>query len=322
MKTIVPSYYQNFRCIADRCRHSCCIGWEIDIDQNTMALYDDPKAPLYTDFRRHIDRTDTPHFRLDDRERCPFLRPDGLCSIICTMGEESLCQICADHPRFRHCFGGHEEVGLGLCCEAACALILGAKEPVAWLVWEDNGTEEAYTEAEARFFPLRQEIYTHLQNRHIPVGERLTQVLTAYEIPLPPKTCGEWAEILRSLERLDPAWDLWLDRLSSAGAEKLTLPKAVTPWERELENLAMYFAHRHLANCLWEVPEDGETEEIKEAMVPLLGFCAWGVAILYRLFTLGEKMLTEEEREEICRLFSSEIEYSEENLEAVMMLLW
>ena len=34
----VPNYYDKFKCIADRCKHSCCIGWEIDIDDDTMEL--------------------------------------------------------------------------------------------------------------------------------------------------------------------------------------------------------------------------------------------------------------------------------------------
>jgi lysine-N-methylase len=32
MKLIAPDTYPEFCCIADRCRHSCCIGWEIDVD--------------------------------------------------------------------------------------------------------------------------------------------------------------------------------------------------------------------------------------------------------------------------------------------------
>lgn len=39
MKLIAPDYYPQFRCIADKCRHSCCIGWEIDIDTDTREKY-------------------------------------------------------------------------------------------------------------------------------------------------------------------------------------------------------------------------------------------------------------------------------------------
>ena len=31
----VPFYYKEFHCIADACKDSCCIGWEIDIDEET-----------------------------------------------------------------------------------------------------------------------------------------------------------------------------------------------------------------------------------------------------------------------------------------------
>ena len=39
MKIYAPDSYPRFRCIADRCRHTCCVGWEIDIDPGTLAQY-------------------------------------------------------------------------------------------------------------------------------------------------------------------------------------------------------------------------------------------------------------------------------------------
>ena len=35
----VPSYYKTFQCIADKCEHSCCIGWEIDIVEDSYDYY-------------------------------------------------------------------------------------------------------------------------------------------------------------------------------------------------------------------------------------------------------------------------------------------
>ena len=32
-----PSYYRQFRCIGSDCTDNCCIGWEIDIDPETLA---------------------------------------------------------------------------------------------------------------------------------------------------------------------------------------------------------------------------------------------------------------------------------------------
>ena len=39
MKIFAPDYYRDFKCSAGNCRHSCCIGWEIDIDYETAELY-------------------------------------------------------------------------------------------------------------------------------------------------------------------------------------------------------------------------------------------------------------------------------------------
>ena len=46
MKWMAPLIYPEFTCIADRCRHSCCIGWEIDVDQESMALFGQLKGKL------------------------------------------------------------------------------------------------------------------------------------------------------------------------------------------------------------------------------------------------------------------------------------
>ena len=39
MKLIAPEYYTKFHCIADKCRHSCCVGWEIEIDPDKLVYY-------------------------------------------------------------------------------------------------------------------------------------------------------------------------------------------------------------------------------------------------------------------------------------------
>lgn len=34
-----PSYYGDFHCIGGSCKDSCCIGWEVDIDEDTYEYY-------------------------------------------------------------------------------------------------------------------------------------------------------------------------------------------------------------------------------------------------------------------------------------------
>ena len=102
MKLYAPSYYQDFKCIADRCTHSCCIGWEIDVDSDTLQKYDALSGEYANEIRNSIDRDETPHFHLCDGERCPHLDARGLCKIILSHGEDALCDICREHPRFYH----------------------------------------------------------------------------------------------------------------------------------------------------------------------------------------------------------------------------
>ena len=54
---------------------------------------------------------------LKEDDRCPFLNQDNLCEIYIHLGEQALCEICDQHPRFHEWFGDYKESGLGLCCE-------------------------------------------------------------------------------------------------------------------------------------------------------------------------------------------------------------
>ena len=37
MLYVRPDFYDDFHCLAAACRHSCCVGWEIDVDEDSLA---------------------------------------------------------------------------------------------------------------------------------------------------------------------------------------------------------------------------------------------------------------------------------------------
>ena len=90
---VVPEFYPAFHCTASACRHSCCVGWEVDVDEDTLAQYRQVSGPFGRRLAAGISAGASPHFRLDAQERCPFLNGDNLCDIILTLGEGALCQI-------------------------------------------------------------------------------------------------------------------------------------------------------------------------------------------------------------------------------------
>ena len=108
MQNAYPDYYPLFHCIADRCRHNCCIGWEIDVDEDSLAAYDQIGGEMGERLHKCIDRSgEMPHFILSEQERCPFLNGKNLCDLILYGGEGMLCQICTEPALPQLFFGAH-----------------------------------------------------------------------------------------------------------------------------------------------------------------------------------------------------------------------
>ena len=209
MLTAYPDYYPKFRCIAGACRHSCCIGWEIDIDEESLAKYQNLPDPLGQRLRDNIVPGDPPHFLLGEGERCPFLNQDNLCDLILAGGEGLLCQICDDHPRFRNFLPGRTEIGLGLCCEGAAALILSQTHPVTLVT--QGEMEETDPDAKA-LLALRQQAFDEVQDRSLSIDarcDRLLRLCGACE----PGHPADWADVLLELERLDDGWTAMVKNL-------------------------------------------------------------------------------------------------------------
>ena len=158
MKVFAPQYYRDFRCIAGACRHSCCEGWEIDIDSESLERYRNTSGELGDVLRANISCEGDPHFVLREGDRCPFLRADGLCRLIIEKGEDFLCQICSDHPRFRNFWNDRIEIGLGMACEEAARLILSQTQPMRLIVLEDDGIDEGIPEDEEYLMEVREEL--------------------------------------------------------------------------------------------------------------------------------------------------------------------
>lgn len=302
MKLIVPDYYRDFQCIAGACRHSCCVGWEIGVDDETMEYYRSVPGEIGEKLRENIDETDEGAcFHLREGDRCPFLDENGLCELILTMGEGALCQICDDHPRFRNFFSDRTEMGLGLCCEAAGKLILGHEQAVSLTEWEDDGEEEALTDEEATLLELRDRLTRIIQDRRYSVWDRAQRMLDEADIRMGEIDFIRWAEVLKELERLDEAWT---ERLNGLKAGTDTRPDS--RWDTAWEQLMVYLLFRHLPGAL---EDDRERERI--AYVYIMA------RILERMFAAGGKEQLDE-LIEIARLYSSEIEYSDENGEAIL----
>jgi len=296
MKIVVPNYYKDFSCIASACQHSCCIGWEIDIDSDTYRYYNTIDGDLGKRLNENIAVDDgQPHFILDKNERCPFLNNKGLCDIIIECGEDSLCDICADHPRFRNFFSDRTEIGLGLCCEAAAKLVLGFDKPFSLEVAEDDGELVEKYEDEVAFDKAFESAVAVAQDKSLGFSDRCEKLLDMFSAVLPDYSSLEWAEVYYSLERLDSEWDKCLEYL--ANCRELAVDYDA---EQVAENLLCYFLFRHMASAL----DDGD-------LASKVGFAVLSCRVVMTLSSFAEI-------EEAARMYSSEIEYSDENLSKII----
>ena len=218
--TFHPVFSAPFACRAADCRHSCCKGWEIDVDEAALRRYAAVKGELGYDLRRSIYQDDDgARFLLTEDERCPFLQPDGLCRLICELGEEALCEICAQHPRFyvSFCterFGECEFCGYGLSCEAACDLLLGEAQELR-VVSDETG-----------------KVMT------VPVLLGLPAEMLRFDGAL---SADAYLQRMAETEPIDEAWPEELKRLRAGLRDLETLPTGV-----RYDRIAQYLLLRQL----------------------------------------------------------------------------
>lgn len=137
--TLYPSFYSQFACKAGDCVHSCCVqDWEIDIDDDTAALYQSMDGPLGEEIRKAMRKNEETYYWDMKDGKCPFLNTQGLCRIVLEKGEGALCDICAMHPRFFVYAGNFELAGTGLCCEKTVELLLEEEGPLVFVIEDLN----------------------------------------------------------------------------------------------------------------------------------------------------------------------------------------
>ena len=293
MKLYAPTYYKRFQCIADRCEHSCCIGWEIDIDEVTLEKYQKLNSGYGAAIRDSISMKDTPHFRLCEGDRCPHLDERGLCKIILNVGEDYLCDICREHPRFYN-FTSVAEAGVGMSCPEAARLVLSSPD---FAVFEEVGEVATVTD-DVPFdgCAARAAVYAILEENDY--TSALDKIYCTYSIDV-----GEddrWLNILGSLEYLDADRKGLFLQYSSAlrpgGQEKAEY----------LKRFLAYLVYRHCTEAI-----DREDFCIR------LAFCLFCERLFASLICL-QKAETLQEIAALASLISEEIEYSEENTWALM----
>ncbi len=325
MKLIMPSYCASFKCSADRCSDNCCIGWEIDIDGKTADFYSRVKGDFGTRLKESIANGECSSFILKG-ERCPFLNEKNLCDIIINLGEEHLCQICTDHPRYYEWFGEVKEGGVGLCCEEGTKLILTAENPAE--LTEREILHEYSDEFDEGLFALlyeaRQIIFSLLMNENDSINEKVAKMLSFAEqlqvnidnyndiIPESYEAItedeGDMLSVLKSLTLLEPIDEKWTDYLahSISTYEDKESREDISLYQR---NLLIYYIYRYFLKGTF----DGE-------LLSKVKFACVSTAVISYL--VSRENADFGGTVNICKLFSKQTEYSQENIDMLCEMFY
>lgn len=328
MKNTFPTYYKNFICIADKCPDTCCAGWEVVVDDESLEKYSDLKGSYAETLRSRITvDSDGDSIFAPVKGRCPFLLDNGLCEMYIEIGKESLCKTCRLFPRHITYFGARIETGISLSCPEAARLIMQDK-PIEFITEETDGFPEPTSIDPNLYFTLleaRKISIDVLQNRKFSIEKRITAfLLLCSEIsPFVRKNnCESVREILKkdflsnqnyefsqsrakrlnakllkdfsSLEMLDIKWKSALEKAFSSAEIK--------GCENELENLMVYFVFRYFMLAVF----DGK-------LLPKAKFAVVSFLVIRRLISCAEN--EKNERIKAMQKYSKEVEHSALNME-------
>ena len=179
MLITIPDYYKEFECIADKCEDTCCAGWQIVIDKETLKKYTKIKG----DFKKRMFSSVNwfqGTFKQDRNKRCAFLNEKNLCDLYLSQGEKGFCKTCREYPRHTEEFEGVREITLSISCPEVARILMNRMDVVRFLSEEKEGEEE-FEDFDPFLYSIledaRKEMITILQNRDLAVTERILLIL-------------------------------------------------------------------------------------------------------------------------------------------------
>ena len=182
MRYVKPYYYNDFKCIADKCPDTCCAGWQIVIDDETLEKYSNEKDEFSYRLKNSIDWGEGVFFQ--NNGRCAMLNDNNLCDLVTAKGEVGLCRTCHMYPRHIEEFEGVREYSLSLSCPVAARIILEDTNKLVFDIEENEDIDPLEEEFEDFDFFMytqleqaRDVIYEIIQNRDLSVDMRMSYIM-------------------------------------------------------------------------------------------------------------------------------------------------
>lgn len=270
MKIVKPTFYKNFKCIAGDCPDSCCQGWEVDADSDSLEYYKTLDNSL--EIKKRIDSVlskdefDNTIFTLAPKKRCPFLNDENLCDMHIAIGGEHTPYTCRTFPRFIYDFGATREIGISFSCPVASDMMYDTES--FDFETEVNSDLPTLNDIDAeKYFLLykgRAEAYKIAKDKNKSIRERLNDLLDLgvllQEKLFPYDEGGDdiaFFDVFKNPELINPEWKEKVENFSL---------KQVSDTQSN-ENILMYFLYKYLMQAVYD---DDALSKIKMAVLGVL----------------------------------------------------
>lgn len=343
MYCIKQDDYDSFKCIAGECPKSCCIGWQIVIDEDSLKKYKKYKGDFKDRLKEGIDWKEGVYKQCGGR--CAMLNDRNLCDEQLTLGEEGLCYTCGMYPRHIEEYDGRNEYSLSLSCPEAARMTVERKTPVNFTDYENDDECEEIEDydylLDTKLEDSREVLYKIARDRNLPLFARM-ELLRRFAVKL--QECldddklfdmddviDEWSNEenrkgeafesldiskLFELEKLESDWDDTLDTafkfLKDNKPEKLF--SSITKSEEEaLENVLVSLLYTYYCGAVYD-----------DMIYSKVCLCIYSVEWIYEIYKsiLSAENITGDEEKRQCLiktvyLYAREVEHSDLNLNAL-----
>lgn len=164
--------YDKFECTADKCKFTCCKGWDINVDTDTYNKWSKKNNLNYLlDNVKFIKSNgkNTYIIKKETRGTCPLLSNEGLCNIVINHGDEYLSTTCKSFPRIENGFDEVKELTLSCACPEVVNIISNMNEKI----YIESNEYLSYIE-DLGCLKIRETLVNIFQNEDISIEHKLT----------------------------------------------------------------------------------------------------------------------------------------------------
>lgn len=180
MKVFSLTNYDDFNCIGSQCPWTCCRGWKILIDLESLERYHTVSGKIGEEMRNSIqyDKNGTAYVKLNEDGYCPLLNEKKLCRIYIEAGEENMCNLCKSYPRGINIYGDLYIKYICISCPEMARILFTQKHPLQFHMYEDEEIQQPnFADFNwKKFHTLKDGMFATidiLQNRTLPISIRM-----------------------------------------------------------------------------------------------------------------------------------------------------